>query len=180
MNEQQRNEAPADLVALNVRTREILALVKVDDAKFGLEALISAYATLAYRSDLHLRAASTLHRLASNLEAYGTGEDLHQVASQHRGRIPVPTKMPEQLPEGYTIGATGQISELCVKLAMLLDGYPNHVGLSALVSIYGTVASCTGDLVKAGEFLVKVGTDMVAEAKTPADCIPAPASAAMH
>lgn len=170
--------APIDLAALNARCAAILAVVKDDAADFSIDALLSAYATQVYRSGLHLRAASMLQRLAAMLQAYGSSDALRQATGGRGGRIPVPDREPEQLPEGFTRDDAAQVKELCVKLAMLLDGYPNHVGLSALLSMYGTVAACTGDLASAGEYLVKAGLQMGAEDKTPANTVPP--STAVH
>lgn len=180
MSNPQRTELPADLAALNERLKAILAVVKADEARFGMDALISAYVTQVYRTGLHLRAASCLRQLSSVMEAYGTRQDLTKAAVQNGGRIPVPDDLPAEVPEGYSAADTIQIKDLCVKLAALLGGYANHVGMSALVTMYGQVATCTGDLRKAGEFLVKVGNDLVAEAAAPADSIPAPTSTRVH
>ena len=178
MSDSQSNGLPAAAVETERRMDVLSALADADD-QVALNALLSAFCNRAYRSGKRLGASAVLQKMGRRMQRCGSPEEF---ANPPPASIPLPV-LPDRMPAGYSDEDLVAVVQLCTELSYLLDGWKNHVGMSALLSMYCSVSELTLDQDKAGMCLIAAGSALVEQhAKTAAAAagMPAGASGTVH
>lgn len=163
-----RGPSPEQAALLADRTNLLLRMLRGDAPALAMDALLSAYASVAIGFDRRQQGAHFLKMAGGILENNSTPEGIQAAINAIPAgalKVPMPERPAGPLPDGYAAADIERVEALVASILALLEGDKGHIGLSALITCYAQVAAHLGESDKAAKVLLETGARLMAGAQ---------------